>query len=88
MRVGNGLGQLRRTVAAHRLVSQCGEDQQRRANDHGVHADIKEQRTGNVNIAQNRQIDVRGVRGHERITQHHGTGSGQNRAQQACAHPA
>ena len=40
---------------AHRLVGQRGEDQQRRADHHGEHADVEEQRAGQVDVAEQRQ---------------------------------
>ncbi|MNP01622.1 hypothetical protein D3C76_934460 [compost metagenome] len=69
-------------------MRQGSEDQQGRADHHGVHADIEEQRAGHVHIPQHGQVQVCRVRGQERVTQQHGADPGQGRAQQASAHPA
>ncbi|MNP21315.1 hypothetical protein D3C76_1139280 [compost metagenome] len=69
-------------------MRQGGEDQQGRADHHGVHADIEEQRAGHVHIPQHGQVQVCRVRGQERVTQQHGADPGQGRAQQPGTHPA
>ena len=74
-------------MRTYRLVSQGGENQQRRADHHGVHADVEEQRAGQMNVAQQRQVEMPGVGGQERITHHHHPKPRGCGEQQPSAHP-
>ncbi len=55
-------------MAAHRLVGNGREDEQRGAYHQCEHADVKEQGAGNVHLAHPRPVEVGGVAGQEGIT--------------------
>ncbi|MNI30665.1 hypothetical protein D3C73_845180 [compost metagenome] len=69
-------------------MGEGSEDQQGRADHHRVHANIKEQRAGHVNVPQQWQREMPGVGGQERVTHRHRTQARDRGEQQAGAHPA
>ncbi|MNJ54673.1 hypothetical protein D3C77_501250 [compost metagenome] len=69
-------------------MSQGGENQQGRTDHHGEDANIEKQRAGDMDITQQRQVQVSGMRGQERIAEEHCTCASEGGTEQASAHPA
>ena len=57
-------------VAAHRLVGNGRQDEQGGPHHQREHADVKKHGTGDVDVAQQRQAQVKGVAREKRVAHH------------------